>query len=299
MSHTVLRIAGLRIAGLTIVAMIAFAANSVLARLALGDNAIGPWSYTLLRLLSGAAVLAVIAGLRLGPAALRKGNWAGGVALLAYAGLFSLAYRALGAAAGALILFAFVQLTMLGWGLKQGERLSAVQACGLVLAVGALTWLLVPGVIAADYGGPVSPPAWASVAMAVSGIAWGAYSLIGRGAVTPTAVTAGNFWRASLIALPLSLPVFLLLPETGPGALGIVCAIASGAIASGLGYAVWYAALPGLKAMQAGIAQLSVPAIAAAGGIAFLAEPLTWRFAIATALVLTGVALATLAKRRG
>lgn len=277
--------------------MIAFAANSVLARLALADSAIGPWSYTVLRLASGAALLAVIAGLHRGPAALRQGSWAGGVALLAYAGLFSMAYLTLGAGLGALILFASVQMTMLGWGLKQGERLSAVQAGGLVLAVGALTWLLLPGAIAADRGGPVSPPGWASAAMAVSGMAWGVYSLIGRGARLPTAATAGNFWRASLLALALSLPVLLLRPESGPSAVGIACAIASGAIASGLGYAVWYAALPGLRATQAGIAQLSVPALATAGGIVLLGEPLTWRLGIATALVLTGVGLATLTRR--
>jgi len=286
-----------RILVLTVLAMIAFAANSVLARLALIDSgggaAIGPVAYTMIRLISGAVVLAglVLWRFRLNP--LHHGSWAGGAALAAYAGLFSLAYIVLGAGLGALILFACVQMTMIGWGVFRGERLSPAQLTGLSVAVIALIWLIAPG--AGNTGMPALP---AMIAMALSGVAWGVYSLIGRGARQPTAQTAGNFARACLIILLPAIAVLLMIPETMPAFAGIAYAILSGTIASGLGYAIWYAALPGLKATQAGIAQLSVPAIAAAGGIVFLAEPLTWRFALATALILGGVALATLTKKR-
>ncbi|NHK26887.1 DMT family transporter [Parvularcula flava] len=286
-----------RILALTIVAMIAFAANSVFARLALIDSgagaAIGPVAYTVIRLVSGAAVLAGLAMWRFRLNPLRHGSWTGGASLAAYAGLFSLAYVVLGAGLGALILFACVQMTMIGWGVFRGERLAPVQLIGLAVAVSALLWLIAPG------AGNASLSALpAMLAMALSGVAWGVYSLIGRGARQPTAQTAGNFLRACIITVLPAIALLPMMPEPMPAFAGIAYATLSGAIASGLGYAVWYAALPGLKATQAGIAQLSVPAIAAAGGVIFLSEPLTVRFTIASLLILSGVALATLTKRR-
>ncbi|MEQ9504882.1 MAG: DMT family transporter [Hyphomonas sp.] len=275
----------MRIALLTLAAMLAFAGNSVLTRLALAASEAGPWTFTLIRLLSGAAVLALLAG----PGrALKAGRPLSALALLAYAGFFSFAYVALTAATGALILFAMVQVTMIGAGLLRGERLGPAQTAGAALAVAGLAALLGPGVTA--------PSPVGAAMMAISGIAWGLYSLRGRGAGDPTHATAGNFLQAAGIALVLSLPLFALRPESAPTASGIALAIVSGAITSGLGYVIWYTALKGLSASTAGLAQLSVPAFAAIGGALLLSEPLTARYLIASAVILGGVALATFGK---
>jgi drug/metabolite transporter (DMT)-like permease len=277
----------LRLFLVTALAMTAFAANSVLARLAMATGEAGPWSFTLIRLVSGAVVLALIVSPR---RAIRSGSWASGAALLLYATAFSLAYLTLATGTGALILFAIVQITMIGWGLLQGERLAAARWAGLALALGGLVWLLLPGLEA--------PPLFGALLMGAAGIGWGIYSLRGRGASQPTVLTAGNFARASVLAIVIAGPALLLSGEASPSIEGVVYALASGAITSALGYAIWYAALRDLSASLAAIAQLTVPAIAAIGGMVFLSEPLTLRFVIATGLILGGVALASFARRR-
>lgn len=280
----------LRIIALTSLAMIAFAANSVLGRLGLISADIGAGSFALIRLVSGAVVLALIAG----PATtLKAGSWVGGATLFIYAAFFSYAYLQLSAGTGALLLFAIVQITMVGAGLISGERFTGLQWTGLIGALAGLGWLLSPGLAA--------PPLSGAIAMVTAGIGWGLYSLLGRTAsFAPTQMTAGNFLRASLIALPLLLPFILwLAPEQSPGHAGVFWAVLSGAITSGLGYVIWYMALKSLSATRAGIAQLTVPALAALGGVLFLSEPLTLRFVLASLIILTGVGLATLTPRTG
>jgi len=274
---------------LTLIALIAFAANSVLARLGLTVGEIGPWSFTLIRLVSGAVMLAILVSPNKNMLQSAKhGSWAGAGALVIYAAFFSYAYLSLPAGTGALILFALVQVTMVGAGLFLGERLSALQWLGSLLAMGGLVYLLTPNLAPPD---PIG-----ALAMAVAGMGWGVYSLLGRkaAAATSTEKTAGNFLRAALVALILSLPLFFIWPEARPAMKGIGFAVASGAITSGLGYAIWYAALKSLPATRAAIAQLSVPPLAALGGILFLSEAISLRFVIATGIIFTGIALATL-----
>ena len=275
------------IPALTCLAMLAFAGNSVLARLALAGADSSPWSFTLVRLVSGALVLAVLASPR---RAVSSGSWRSAAALLTYAGLFSLAYLWLDAGTGALILFACVQITMIGVGVVMGERLRMLQWLGMALALAGLIYLLQPSTTA--------PAPFGALAMAISGSGWGIYSLRGRCKSDPVSTSAGNFLRAATLAAALTLPILLLLPEPMPGLRTLTIAALSGAITSGLGYVIWYRALKGLSAAQAGIAQLSVPAIAALGGILFLAEPLSLRFIMASAIILAGVAIATLTRSR-
>lgn len=278
----------LRLFLVTSLAMTAFAANSVLGRIGLVDTEIGAGSFALIRLISGALTLTAICALQ---SKRVSGSLIGGLSLLIYAGFFSLAYIALPAGMGAIILFAMVQITMLGWGLSRGERLSIQQWIGFVIAVIALFWLVSPSL--------ESPPLWAIIAMAIAGMGWGAYSLLGRGASDPTSITTGNFIWASVLALPLFGLSILVQPEPIPPMDGIALAIASGSITSGLGYVIWYQALKGLTATRAGIAQLTVPAVAALGGVVFLAEPITLRFALSTMAILGGVALAVLTPKAG
>ena len=277
-----------RLALLTALALLGFAGNSLLCRLALRTERIDAASFTALRLLSGALVLALLAswprGMRAG--ARPRGDWSSALALFAYAALFSYAYLALSAATGALLLFGAVQLTMLGRGFALGERLQPRQWLGLLAAAAGLAVLLLPG---------LSAPPWTNAAMMLAaGVAWGLYSLRGRDAADPLATTAGNFART----LPAAAALFAFgWRGIHADALGLAAAVASGALASGVGYALWYAALPSLRASTAGILQLSVPVLAALGGIVLLGEPLGWRFALAAALTLGGVALATLRVR--
>jgi drug/metabolite transporter (DMT)-like permease len=273
----------LKIIFLTAVAMTAFAANSVIARLALVDGDIGQWSYTCVRLFSGAILLMLIVGPH---QSVRTGSWLSAAALLAYAGCFSLAYLTLPAGTGALILFTSVQLTMIGFGLLQGERLALHSTLGVFLAFGGLVILLNPGLH--------QPHILGSVVMAVSGVGWGIYSLRGRTAIHPTKETTGNFMKATVLAVALALPILWLLPESSPTPTGVWLAILSGTVTSGLGYVIWYTALNHLTAIRAGIAQLTVPAIAAAGGIMLLQEPLTSQFVFSSIIILVGVALATM-----
>jgi drug/metabolite transporter (DMT)-like permease len=274
----------LRISILTLLTMIAFAGNSVLCRIALKHTDIDASSFTSIRLVSGAMILWAIAGLRCGKRT-GRGNWISAFSLFAYAAGFSFAYVSLTAATGALLLFGAVQATMISHGLWAGERLDKQQFVGLLLAFGGLIGLLLPGLSA--------PPLVGSLLMLMAGVAWGIYSLRGKGVGNPIRITAGNFLRAMLFAILLSV---LLHSNASLAIAGVWCAIVSGAIASGLGYAIWYSVLPALKATTAATVQLSVPVIAALGGIVILGEPLTVRFMLASLAILGGIALVILSK---
>lgn len=278
------------IAGLTALALLAFAGNSLLCRAALRDTAIDPASFTLLRIVSGALVLALLIGLRR-PAQLRVGSWASAAALFAYAIAFSYAYIGLSAGTGALILFGAVQASMLGWALLRGERFGALQMLGFALAIAGLVALLLPGLSA--------PPLGSALLMLLAGVAWGVYSLRGRGAGDPTAATAGNFLRAVPMAGAATAIALLLVPVSVQVDLsGSLYAVASGALTSGLGYAIWYRALPQLRASTAATVQLSVPVITALAGVILLSEPVSLRLVLASVAVLGGVALVVLWPRR-
>jgi drug/metabolite transporter (DMT)-like permease len=263
----------------TALAMIAFAGNSLLCRGALKQTQIDAANFTLIRIISGALCLGILVLIRKGT--LRDaGSWPSALALFGYAALFSFAYLRLTAGTGALLLFGAVQATMIFWALRKGERLRLAQTAGLFLAMAGLVALVFPGLTA--------PPLSAALLMLGAGIAWGVYSLRGKGGGDPLRATAGNFLRAVPLAVLLSLVV---LRSANFDRAGIVYAIASGAFASGIGYAIWYTALPALKSTGAATVQLSVPVLAAAGGIAFLGEPITLRFALASIAVLGGIAL--------
>jgi drug/metabolite transporter (DMT)-like permease len=263
----------------TLLAMIAFAGNSLLCRLALKNTHIDAATFTTVRIVAGAITLWLIVWMR-DRAPVKAGNWPSALALFAYACGFSFAYVSLPAGTGALLLFGAVQATMIGYGLWSGERLRSLQIAGLVCACAGLVGLLLPGVAA--------PSPQGSALMLGAGVAWGIYSLRGRNAGEPTRTTAGNFLRAVPFALAMSI---VTLPWAALDGLGICYAIASGALTSGLGYAIWYTALQGLKATQAATVQLSVPLIAAAGGVAFLGEHVTPRLLVAAAAILGGIAL--------
>lgn len=271
-----------RTAALTAMAMVAFAGNSLLCRVALERTAIDAASFTAIRLASGAAVLWAILRVRAGRAP-GSGSWGSALALFAYAAGFSFAYLSLQASTGALLLFGAVQATMIGWGLRLGERLRVRQLVGLACALGGLVGLLAPGLTA--------PPLRGSLLMLAAGVAWGVYSLRGRGVPDAVAATAGNFLRAAVFGFVLSLA---LAPWASIDAAGAGYAVASGAVASGVGYVIWYAALRGLQATIAATVQLSVPPLAAAGGVVFLDERITLRLLVASVVILGGIALVTL-----
>ena len=278
--------AGLRTAGLTAAAMLAFAANSLLCRAALGGAHADPASFTLLRVAGGALVLGLVARARRSPAPAARFAWVSAAALFAYAIGFSLAYLRIPAGVGALLLFAAVQLTMIGAGLLGGERPRAIEWTGLALSLGGLVLLTKPGLARPDLVG-------ASL-MLGAGAAWGLYSLRGRGTTDAVALNAASFARA----VPFALVAGLLSNATRVDAAGVSLALASGAITSGLGYAVWYAALRGLSATRAALVQLSVPPLAAAGGVLFLGESFSPRLLAASALILGGIGLAIAGHRR-
>src|SRR5438445_3910054 len=215
------------------------------------------------------------------------GNWPSALALFTYAAAFSFAYVDLAAGTGALLLFGAVQATMILWGFGKGERLDAIQIVGLLLAAAGLVVLLFPGLAA--------PPIGGSILMLAAGLAWGVYSLRGKSSRDAIAATAGNFLRAVPFAALVSV---LMLPKMHLDSLGITYAVISGAITSGLGYVIWYAALPDLKAASAATVQLSVPVIAATGGILLLSEPITLRYVIASVAVLGGIFLVVIEKRQ-
>ena len=306
--------------------MIAFATNSLLCRAALKHTSIDAASFTFIRIFSGAVALWLLMNIRSrmivdrtatslvdgsetrvglpsppsspkrrgDPFSLREkvrrvlgwkdnGNWISAVALFSYAAAFSFAYVDLSAGTGALLLFGAVQATMILWGLHKGERLDAIQIAGLVVAVTGLVILVFPGLSA--------PPLIGSMLMLGAGVAWGVYSLRGRGVQDPASVTAGNFVRA----VPFSAVVWIIfLPWAHVDLAGVSYAIISGAIASGLGYVIWYSALPGLKAASAATVQLNVPVLTATGGILLLGESITLRYVLASVAVLGGIALVVL-----
>jgi drug/metabolite transporter (DMT)-like permease len=283
---------------LTALAMIAFASNSLLCRAALRDTPVDASSFTTIRIISGAIALwliskflaATIYGRSNSAHADRvplQGNWISSIALFAYAATFSFAYNTLSAGTGALFLFGAVQATMILWGFYKGERLDAIQTAGLILALGGLIVLVFPGLTA--------PPLVGSVLMIVAGVAWGVYSLRGKSASDAIAATAGNFMRASLLTLLLSL---LTIRSANLHSLGVALAVISGAVTSGVGYVVWYSALPRLKATSAAAVQLSAPVLAAAGGILLLGEAITLRYVVAAIAVLGGVFLVVTEKQR-
>jgi len=275
------RATSVKIMLLTGIAMIAFAANSILCRMSLGNDLIDAASFTTIRLVSGALCLLAIVILREKRWRPGRPNWLSILSLYAYMACFSFAYQSLSAGTGALLLFGLVQLTMIAVAVIRGERLPASSWIGMALAVGGMVYLVMPGIEAPD-------PAYSAL-MALAGVSWGAYSLLGIGKSDPTTSTASNF----LYAVPLAALGSIIESDniflSGQGAL---LAVVSGAIASGMGYAIWYRALKSIRASSAAVVQLSVPALATIGGVVFLAEPLTSRIVTATALTIGGIYIA-------
>ncbi len=273
--------------------MIAFASNSLLCRLALKQTGIDAASFTSIRILSGAITLLCIAKAKTwvtrnrSVSSSRHGSWLSAFSLFAYAAAFSFAYVDLSAGTGALLLFGAVQATMILWGLNKGDRLDPIQIVGFIVAVTGLVVLILPGLTA--------PPLFGSILMVGAGVAWGIYSLRGKNGRDPVASTAGNFLRAVPFAAAASI---IWLSQTRIDETGIFYAVVSGAVTSGLGYVIWYSALSGLKATSAATVQLSVPVLAAAGGIIFLHEPVTLRYLLASLAVLGGIFLVIIEKRQ-
>lgn len=272
----------MRTALLTVAALIGFAGNSLLCRAALGMRSIDAASFTSVRLLSGALTLSLIVhATRVPTDARRSGSWRGAFALFAYAIAFSFAYLRLQAGVGALVLFGVVQMTMVGAGVRSGNRLRVAEWLGLALAFCGLIALTLPGLRAPDPLG--------TALMALAGVAWSIYSLLGRTKAHALAATADNFARSVPLAALASL---IAISGMQLSATGVALAVGSGAITSGIGYTLWYAALPALSATRAAIVQLSVPVLAAFGGVLLLDEPFTWRLGFSGAAILGGVALA-------
>lgn len=269
-------------------ALVCFALNSILCRLALGQDLIDAASFMTIRIVSGAvALLLIFSFFKNKNAEGLKGNWLSAFFLFAYAICFSFAYNELTTATGALILFGTVQATMIIFALIKGERPNIFEWLGLLVAVGGLVYLVSPGLSA--------PPVFSAGLMMFAGIAWGFYTLRGKGSANPLADTAGNFLRAVLFVLISALP---FVQQTRFSTNGILYAVLSGAIASGIGYAVWYAALKFHTATRAAVLQLSVPVIAAVGGIIFLSESVSLRLSISAVLILGGIGAVILNKKK-
>ena len=268
-------------------ALIGFAANSLLTRAALGAGRIDPASFTALRLATGAATLALLVSARQRPRE-DRGSWSAAAALAGYAIFFTLAYTRIGAGVGALVLFGSVQVTMIGVGLARGERPGRLDWLGLSLAVAGLLVFALPGAAAPDLTG--------TLLMVFAGMSWGGYSLAGRHSHDPLGATAGNFLRACAFG-PLA---FVALAGATPHitAAGAGLAAASGSLASGVGYTLWYSALPSLSAWRAGVIQLVVPALTAVAASVLLDELFSLRLAAATGLVALGVGLTIWSSRR-
>jgi drug/metabolite transporter (DMT)-like permease len=281
----------------TIIALVAFAANSLLCRLALAQGYIDAWNFTVIRLLSGAVCLAIIMLLytkqlnkkaQLSSSVINDiGSWRSSVSLLIYALCFSIAYIELDTGMGALILFSAVQFTMIGWGIYKQERLTAVQWLAFIVAFVAFVYLMLPS--------QTAPPVMAAVLMSISGVAWGIYSIRGKACVSPLRATTYNFIR-SLLVLPILIVVGMSQLKSVRME-GVLLAIASGAIASGVGYSIWYVAMPLLKSTHAAIVQLCVPVLAAIAGAVFLSETLTVQFMLPSSIILLAVLVFTLNKK--
>ena len=267
----------------TAFALVAFAANSLLCRMALGGQLIDPVSFTMIRLVSGALALILIMQWfgESNNAHEVKGSWGSGFALFVYAMAFSLAYVSLSAGMGALILFGSVQMTMISFALKSGEKLVLVQWIGLFAAIGGLLYLVMPGITAPDPLG--------ALLMCISGIAWGVYSIRGKGITTPVVMTAWNFTRSAPMAI---FALIIALSSVHIQLFGGLLALVSGVITSGMGYVFWYKALRSLTTTQASTVQLTVPVIAAFGGVAMLSEQVSLRLILGSAMILGGVFLA-------
>lgn len=273
-----------RIVLLTASAMTAFAANSILCRVAVRGGHIDPSAFTTLRLVSGALALWLM--MKLSVRGRIGGDWGSALALAVYAAAFSFAYLSLTAGMGALLLFGAVQASMLISGFLAGERLKPLQGGGFALAVAGLVWLVLPGISA--------PPLLGAGLMLAAGVAWGVYSLRGRGVSAPALATTGNFLRATPLVALAGLPY---LPRMHADSAGVAYALASGVLASGLGYVIWYAALRGLTATRAAVVQLSAPVLAALGGVLLLGEDLTPRLLVASIAILGGIALVVVSRR--
>ncbi|MEJ2912654.1 DMT family transporter [Pseudoalteromonas sp. C12FD-1] len=281
----------------TLVALVAFAANSLLCRMALAQGYIDAWNFTIIRLLSGAVCLGLIMAVYtynlkrkgvLNNAILSDtGSWRSSISLLIYALCFSIAYIELDTGTGALILFSAVQLTMIGWGIYKKEQLSKLQWGAFFVALAGFVYLMLPSAAV--------PSLLGASLMALSGVAWGVYSIRGKACVSPLRTTAFNFIR-SLVAIPVLLLVAIGYLKT-VSIEGVLLACASGAIASGIGYSIWYVAMPLLKSTQAAVVQLCVPVLAAFAGVIFLSEQLTFEFLIASSLILGAVLVFILNKK--
>ena len=281
----------------TIIALVAFAANSLLCRLALAQGYIDAWNFTVIRILSGAVCLAII--MLLYTRQLNKkaqlsssvtddtGSWRSSASLLIYALCFSVAYIELDTGMGALILFSAVQFTMIGWGIYKQERLTAVQWLAFIVAFVAFVYLMLPS--------QTAPPLMAAILMSISGVAWGIYSIRGKACVSPLRATTYNFIR-SLLVLPVLIVVGMSQLKN-VRLEGVLLAIGSGAIASGVGYSIWYVAMPLLKSTHAAIVQLCVPVLAAIAGAVFLSETLTVQFMLSSSIILLAVLVFTLNKK--
>lgn len=271
----------------TSLALVAFSANSILCRIALRDATIDAATFSTIRLTAGAATLLLVAVWTRRVASQVEGSWTSAGMLFLYAVSFSFAYIRLSAGTGALILFGCVQVTMMIAAFWSGERPHPLQWLGIGVALAGLVYLVVPGLAA--------PPFASATLMALAGCSWGVYSLRGRGAENPLAQTTSNFVRSVPLVLAVSLialPRFYLEPK------GMLLAVASGTLASGFGYVVWYAALRGLTTTRAAVVQLSVPVLAALGGVLFLAEAVSVRLLLSTVMVLGGIALALVSRER-
>jgi drug/metabolite transporter (DMT)-like permease len=275
-----------RIVLLTAATLICFASNSLLTRAALAADRLDWPAFTLIRLLTGAVTLALLVRMSRSPAR-SGGSWLGGAALAGYAVAFTLAYTLIGAGIGALLLFGAVQVTMIATGLLRGERPLGRDWLAVGLASAGLAWLTLPGAAAPNLTG--------ALLMLAAGACWGAYSLAGRASRDPLAATAGNFWRATLAGTAVLLPLVDTSRLTWRGAL---LAAVSGSLASGVGYTLWYAALPFLTAWRAALLQLSVPVITAMAAALLLAEAIPGRLLVATVLVFAGVVLSLPSPRR-
>ncbi|WP_210396161.1 DMT family transporter [Motiliproteus sediminis] len=281
-----------RILLLIVAALIAFAANSVLGRLGLEDGSTDPASFTAVRLVAGSLMLLLLVRLsqRDDRAPRGRGSWHGGLMLFAYAACFSYAYVSLATGTGAVILFGAVQLTIILASLLSGHRLRRLEWLGVALAFAGFVYLMLPGIDAPDPFG--------FVLMALAGIAWGFYTLIGRGSSSPLTDTAFNFTRTVPMVV-LLLAAVIMIDQPRLSERSFLLAAASGAITSGIGYAIWYRVLPSLTPTQAAVLQLLVPVLAALGGVVLVSEPLTLRLVLASLLILGGILLVIEARRRG